>query len=162
MNPRYSIPAVVLFALAASASAFAQGTPAPGQNSPEPRWYIAAIGGATSRPPAAPVFGVEIAEHLGRHAQAYATISYFENLMRDTLRDDLDFTATRLATLTGEDWSLSGRDRRRTERRRARMRRRRVRRRDRRDKLQQSGHHPVEHGPDRQARVGKNRAGLHL
>jgi len=111
MNPRYSIPAAVLFALAASASAFAQGTPAPGPNSPEPRWYIAAIGGATSRPPAAPVFGVEIAEHLGRHAQAYATISYFENLMRDTLRDDLDFTATRLATLTGEDWSLSGRDR---------------------------------------------------
>ena len=50
-------------------------------------------------------------EHLGRHAQAYATVSYFENLMRDTLRDDLDFTATRLATLTGESWSLSGRDR---------------------------------------------------
>ena len=61
--------------------------------------------------PTAPVFGVEIAEHLGRHAQAYATVSYFENLMRDTLRDDLDFTATRLATLTGESWSLSGRDR---------------------------------------------------
>ena len=111
MHARYSIPVAVLFALAASASAFAQGTPAPGANSPEPRWYIAAIGGAVSRPPTAPVFGVEVAEHLGRHAQAYATILYFENLMRDTLRDDLDFTATRLATLTGESWSLSGRDR---------------------------------------------------
>ena len=111
MNPRYSIPVAVLFALAASASAFAQGTPAPGPNSPEPRWYIAAIGGAVSRPPTAPVFGVEIAEHFGRHAQAYVTFSYIENLMRETLRDDLDTTGTRLATLTGESWSLSGRDR---------------------------------------------------
>jgi hypothetical protein len=30
--------------------------------------------------------------------------------MRETLRDDLDLTATRLEALTGESWSLSGRD----------------------------------------------------
>ena len=31
--------------------------------------------------------------------------------MRQSLRDDLDATATRLATLTGDTWSFSGRDR---------------------------------------------------
>ena len=111
MHARYSLPVAVLVALAASASAFAQGTAAPRPISPEPRWYVAAIGGAVSRPPTAPVFGVEVAEHLGEHAQAYVTFSYIENLMRETLRDDLDLTATRLEALTGESWSLSGRDR---------------------------------------------------
>ena len=112
MHARYSIPAALLLAVVSSVSAFAQGTAAPGAVSPEPRFYIAAIGGAVSSP-TEPVFGVEIAEHLGRRAkvQVYATISYFENLMRQSLRDDLDFTATRLATLTGDPWSLSGRDR---------------------------------------------------
>ncbi len=70
-----------------------------------------AIGGAVSRPPTAPVFGVEVAEHVVPHVQVYATFSYLENLMRETLRDDLDATATRLATLTGDSWSFSGRDR---------------------------------------------------
>ena len=111
MNPRHSIPVARLLAIVSSVSAFAQGTPAPGPTSPEPRWYIAAIGGAVSRPPTAPVFGVEIAEHLGRHAQVYVTFSYIENLMRETLRDDLDATGTRLETLTGDSWSLTGRDR---------------------------------------------------
>lgn len=111
MHARYSIPAALLLALASSASAFAQATSAPGAVTPEPRFYVAAIGGAVSRPPTAPVFAVEVAEHIGRHAQAYVTLSYFENLMRQTLRDDLDATATQLATLTGDPWSLSGRDR---------------------------------------------------
>ena len=62
MHARYSLPVAVLVALAASASAFAQGTAAPRPISPEPRWYHAAIGGAVSRPPTAPVFGVEVAD----------------------------------------------------------------------------------------------------
>lgn len=110
MHARHSIPAALLFAVISAVSAFAQAS-APGGVASEPRFYVAAIGGAVSRPPTAPVFGVEVAQNVGRHAQAYVTLSYFENLMRQTLRDDLDATATRLAALTGDPWSLSGRDR---------------------------------------------------
>ena len=106
MHARYSIPAALFFAVASSVSAFAQTTAAP-----DATFSIMAIGGAVSRPPTAPVFGVEVAEQFGSHVQVYATLSYFENLMRQTLLDDLDGTGTRLATLTGDAWSFSGRDR---------------------------------------------------
>src|SRR6185503_14157173 len=110
MNARHSVSAALVLALVSSASAFAQGTSAPGIKT-EPRWYVAALGGAVSRPPTEPVFGVEIAENLGSHGQAYATISYFENLMGRSLRDALDAKAAQLTTFTHDAWSLSGRDR---------------------------------------------------
>jgi opacity protein-like surface antigen len=110
MNARHSISAAFVLAIVSSVSAFAQGAPAPGTKA-EPRWYIAGLGGAVSRPPTGPVFGVEVAEHLGRHGQAYATFSYFENLMGQPLRDGLDDRAARLTSLTGDNWSLTGRDR---------------------------------------------------
>ena len=110
MNARHSISAAFVLTIVSSVSAFAQGAPAPATKA-EPRWYIAGLGGAVSRPPTGPVFGVEIAEHLGRHGQAYATFSYFENLMGQPLRDSLDDRAARLTNLTGDLWSLSGRDR---------------------------------------------------
>ena len=110
MNARHSISAAFVLALVSSTSAFAQGAQAP-RTTAEPRWYIAAIGGAVSRPPTGPIFGVEIAEHLGSHAQAYATFSYFDNLMGESLRDDLDTAAALLTAYTGDTWSLSGRDR---------------------------------------------------
>jgi opacity protein-like surface antigen len=110
MNARHSISAAFVLAIVSSSSAFAQGAPAPGTK-PEPRWYVAGLGGAVSRPPTGPVFGVEVAEHLGRHGQAYATFSYFENLMGQPLRDSLEDQANRLTDLTGDLWSLSGRDR---------------------------------------------------
>jgi len=110
MNARHSVSAALVLTLVSSVSAFAQGTPAPGRTV-ESHWYLAAIGGAVSRPPTGPVFGVEIAENVGRHAQAYATFSYFENLMGQSLRDGLDDRAARLTTLTGDAWSLEGRDR---------------------------------------------------
>jgi hypothetical protein len=107
MHPRYSTPLAFLLALVSSVSAFAQG---PSAVSSEPRWYLAAVGGAVAGPPA-PVLGAEIAERVGRHAEVYVTMSYFENLMRQSLRDDLDAAAARLTTLTGDGWSFSGRDR---------------------------------------------------
>src|SRR5688572_5475735 len=110
MNARHSVSAALVLALVSSASAFAQGTPAPGTTA-EPRWYLAAVGGAISRPPTEPVFGVEIAESLGRHAQAYATFTFVENLMGRSLRDELDAKAAELSALTGDAWSLTGRDR---------------------------------------------------
>jgi opacity protein-like surface antigen len=109
MNARHSVSAALVLALVTSASAFAQGTSAP--RTAEPKWYLAAIGGAVSRPPTGPVFGVEIAENLTRHAQAYANFSYFDNLMDQSLRDGLDARAASLTKLTGDAWSFSGRDR---------------------------------------------------
>jgi opacity protein-like surface antigen len=109
MNARHSVSAALVLALVSSASAFAQGASAP--RTSEPKWYLAAIGGAVSRPPTGPVFGVEIAENLARHAQAYVNFSYFDNLMDDSLRNALDARAASLTTLTGDPWSFSGRDR---------------------------------------------------
>jgi hypothetical protein len=106
MHARYSIPAALLLAIASSVSAFAQTTAAP-----LPRYSLIAIGGAVSRPPTAPVFGVELADDISSHVQVYTTVSYFDNLMRQSVLDDLDATATRLATLTGDPWSFRGRDR---------------------------------------------------
>jgi hypothetical protein len=108
MNARHSVSAALVLALVSSASAFAQGASAPGTTAP--KWYVAAIGGAVSRPPTEPVFGVEVAQDLGRHGQAYATLSYFENLMKGSLRDALDTKASQLTTFTGDAWSLNGRD----------------------------------------------------
>lgn len=110
MNARHSIPAAFVLAIVSSVSAFAQGPSASG-TSAQPRWYVAAIGGAISRPPTEPVFGVEIAQSLGTHGQAYVTFSYAENLMRQSLRDDLDAKAAQLSQLTGDTWALTGRDR---------------------------------------------------
>src|SRR3954468_19823211 len=98
MNARYSIPAAFVLAVVSSVSAFAQATPALGTTA-DPRWYVAVIGGAVSRPPTEPVFGVEIAENVGRHGQAYTTFSFFENLMAQSLRDGLDDRSAKLTTL---------------------------------------------------------------
>lgn len=108
MNVRHSVSMALLLTVVASVPAFAQE---PQVQTSTPRFYVTALGGAVSRPPAGAVFGVEVAEHLGRHAQAYLTLSYFENLMGQPLRDGLDATAARLTALTADRWSFSGRDR---------------------------------------------------
>ena len=106
MNARHSVSAALVLALVSSVSAFGQ-TSAPAQ----PRFYVAAIGGAVSRPAAEPLFGGEIAQDVARHGQAYLTVNYFENLMGESLRDALDAKAAQLSTLTGSTWSFAGRDR---------------------------------------------------
>jgi hypothetical protein len=110
MNARHLIPAAFVLALVASVPASAQGPAAPAIKA-EPRWYIAAIGGAISRPSGEPLFGVEIAEQVGRHGQAYFNVSYFENLMQPSLSDALDAKSAELSRFTGDKWAFSGHDR---------------------------------------------------
>jgi hypothetical protein len=110
MNARHLVPAALVLAVVSSVPAFAQAPAAPAIKA-EPRWYLAAIGGAVSRPASEPLFGVEIAEHLGRHGQAYFTVNYFENLMRNSLTDALDAKSAELTRFTGDTWALAGRDR---------------------------------------------------
>jgi hypothetical protein len=110
MNARHLIPAAFVLALVSSVPASAQGPAAPAIKA-EPRWYLAAIGGAVSRPSGEPLFGVEIAERLGRHGQAYFTVNYFENLMQPSLSDALDAKSAELTRFTGDKWAFAGRDR---------------------------------------------------
>ena len=110
MNARHLFPAALVLALVSSVPAFAQAPATPAIKA-EPRWYLAAIGGAVSRPSGEPLFGVEIAEHIGRHGQAYFNVSYVENLMQPSLTDALDAKSAELSRFTGDRWAFSGRDR---------------------------------------------------
>jgi len=110
MHPRFSTSIVFLVALASAVSAFAQGT-APRPAAPERPWFVAFTGGAVSQAPGQAALGVEVGERIGRHGQGYFAVSYFDNLMSTSLSDDLDATAARLATATGDRWAFTGKDR---------------------------------------------------
>jgi len=100
------------FVLAFAGSALAQqatqlGLAAP----PEQGIYAAAVAGSSFGPPRATTLAVEYGEHIHRNVQAYATLTYFENLMRQDMRDDLSLLSSTLSTVTGTTWDLQGRDR---------------------------------------------------
>ncbi|MGH9256662.1 MAG: hypothetical protein ACRD3C_19050, partial [Vicinamibacterales bacterium] len=59
----------------------------------------------------AAALGGEYGEDLHPRVQAYATISYFDNLMQQDLRDGLSQLSATLTTITGTPWELRGRDR---------------------------------------------------
>ena len=48
---------------------------------------------------------------MNRNAQAYIALSYFENLMRQDLRDELTTLGATLTGVTGDRFEFSGRDR---------------------------------------------------
>ena len=98
----------MVISLACVASVSAQQ---PGGAPPPRQGYIAVLGGAASGPPTEPVFSVEYGDDVRRDVLAYITLSYIENLMPETLRNDLTATATTLTQLTGATWELRGRDR---------------------------------------------------
>jgi len=106
MHVKSSLVLVPVLALVAAGSVSAQQV----ATAPIERGYIAAQAGAISGP-AAPVFAVEYGDNMHRRAQAYLTLSYFENLMRQTMRDDVTTLGTSLSALTGTPWELNGRDR---------------------------------------------------
>jgi opacity protein-like surface antigen len=101
-------PAFV-FALAAPALCQQQGGAS--ISIPEQRGYVAALAGVEFEPPTRPVISVEYGENLHRDVQAYATFSYFENLMTRGLQDDLTTTAQAITALTGDRVEFHGRDR---------------------------------------------------
>lgn len=103
-----AIVAVVLCALAAPVQA--QGfDPRPAR--PDHGIYLAALAGASFGPDRAPVFAAEFGERLHPDVRAYATISYFENLMDRSVQRELDQVSEDLGNLTGIPWALRGRDR---------------------------------------------------
>jgi hypothetical protein len=91
-------------------------TPAFAQNreAPPSRWsrgYL--IGGASAlvTDQIAPVFSLEIAENATADIQVYVAFSYYDNLMSDETRAQLDNVSTQLSFATGSPWNFQGRDR---------------------------------------------------
>jgi opacity protein-like surface antigen len=96
-----------------AAPAFAQQGALPQPVDRRDYGWVSLSAGATfgSETQTAAAFGAEWGEDIIRSAQAYVTVSYFENLMRRDLTDDLSALSTSLTSITGTPWSLHGRDR---------------------------------------------------
>lgn len=109
MNPLKSIVLVPVLVLAATTVSAQQSTTQREAGTDE-RSYLSVSGGAVASP-AAPAFTVEHGDAVSRNAQVYVALSYFENLMRQPLRDDLVTLSSELASVTGSAWTLQGRDR---------------------------------------------------
>jgi hypothetical protein len=98
---------LVVFALSFPASAQeTQGEP--------PRHYFTGLGGAAfdlefEQPSF--TFAVEYGERLHRDVQAYANLSYIENLMSDRMDANLVAAGATLTALDGVLWEFAGRDR---------------------------------------------------
>jgi hypothetical protein len=73
--------------------------------------YMTGFAGASFADQKAAAFAVEIGENLNRRTQAYVTFTYFENLINDAARDNLNELAVVLEQLSGSPWEFSGRDR---------------------------------------------------
>lgn len=74
--------------------------------------YLAAVGGAANVDSnTTGTIAGEYGESIGRHAQAYANFTYFDNVMTQQMRDNLDAAADSIEQITGTSRSFSGRDR---------------------------------------------------
>jgi hypothetical protein len=73
--------------------------------------YMTAVAGASFGDQQTPLFGAEIGENINRHVQAYASFTYFDDLITDTAQAYLTDLSATLTTLTATQWSLTGYDR---------------------------------------------------
>ena len=73
--------------------------------------YMTATAGASFGGQQTPTFGVELAQHLNRHVQAYVGFTYFDDLITDTAQNDLDALGSTLTRLTATPWEFTGHDR---------------------------------------------------
>jgi len=95
------------FLLAAVSPALAQ-QPAP----QEPVGiYVSAEAGALFQPQTAAAFGVQFGDRIHPDVIAYATLSYFENVMSKDVTDNLAQVSQVVTVRTGRNWDLQGRDR---------------------------------------------------
>ena len=93
-------------------SALCQQPPAPRPVAiPEQRGYVAGAVGVEFEPPTQAVFSVEYGENLNRDVQAYATFSYFENVMTTSFQDELTEQAQFITARSGVRLDFFGRDR---------------------------------------------------
>lgn len=101
--------ASLLVTLFVATPAFAQQRPplAP----PPLRGYLIGGGGASIATNSSLTLNAEIAENMTRNLQAYMSVGYYDNIMSDAARNQLQLVGSALTTLTGTPWVFSGRDR---------------------------------------------------
>ena len=97
-------------AVALSETAFAQTTTI-GPGVRDDGW-VSGIGGASFGSPVEPdsAFGVEYGDDVSPHVQAYLTLTYFENVMTQSLQDDIAVLSQELTAFTETQFTLFGRD----------------------------------------------------
>ena len=74
--------------------------------------WVSGIGGASFGTPVEPdsAFGVEYGDDVSPHVQAYLTLTYFENVMTQSLQDDIAVLSQELTAFTDSQFNLFGRD----------------------------------------------------
>jgi opacity protein-like surface antigen len=100
------VPCVVLMT---AAVAPAQAPVA--QTSPFERGYMTGTAGAAFGDQQTATFGVELADHINRHVQAFVNFTYFDDLITDSAQSELDDLGATLTRLTGTPWEFAGHDR---------------------------------------------------
>jgi hypothetical protein len=107
-----SLTAVGFALVCAAPPAFAQTQQPIGPGVRDDGW-VSGIAGAAfgSETQSNATFAVEYGDDIDSHAQAYLTLSYFENLITTALRDDLAQLSANLTNTTGIPWNLHGSDR---------------------------------------------------
>ncbi len=101
------VPCILLLS---AASGLAQAQSSPAAANPAHGYIVAFAGGAVSDT-TTQTFGVELGEHITRRVQAYLTLTYFDNVIRDETVAALDALAADLTASTGVPWQFDGRDR---------------------------------------------------
>lgn len=98
-------------ALVGANSAFAQDTEADRFRDFPLRRYVAVVpGAAVIGSQRIPTIAAEYGESISRNTQAYITLSYFDNVMTDRMRDNLVAAAQSVRQISGATRSFSGRD----------------------------------------------------
>ena len=75
------------------------------------RGYMTATAGTAMADQQTPTFGVELAEHINPHVQAFVTFTYVDDLITDSAQSGLDNLASTLTLLTARPWEFTGHDR---------------------------------------------------
>lgn len=104
-----SASTLALFVLALAAPASAQQNAAPAQT--PFRGYLIGGAGAAVSGQTSPTLSAELAETIGTNVQVYTTFAYYDDLMSDAARAELQSASLGLSAFTGTPWSFSGRDR---------------------------------------------------
>jgi opacity protein-like surface antigen len=104
---------LMAFGLLVAGAAPALGQAAPPQPTQRDGGWVSVATGASfgAETQTAATFAGEWGEDVSPHVQVHVTVSYFENLMRRDLTDDLSALSSSLTATTGTTWDLRGRDR---------------------------------------------------
>jgi len=100
--------------LIVAAPALAQQRPVPPAQRPLRGYLIGGGGASINTAQTSVMLSAEIAENVTRVIQAYMSVNFYDNIMSDASRNQLQQVGSALTTITGTPWVFQGRDRGRT------------------------------------------------